>query len=69
MGEGYRGSRDRPARQALKDMTDKMTRYDYEYENFKKGGKVKKSYKKGGSVKAKSIDGIAQRGKTRGTMR
>jgi len=33
------------------------------------GGKVKMGYKKGGSVKAKSIDGIAQRGKTRGTMR
>jgi len=33
------------------------------------GGKVEMGYKKGGSVKAKSIDGIAQRGKTRGTMR
>ena len=33
------------------------------------GGKVKMGYKKGGSVKSKSIDGIAQRGKTRGTMR
>ena len=31
------------------------------------GGKVEMGYKKGGSVK--SIDGIAQRGKTRGTMR
>jgi hypothetical protein len=72
MGEGYRGSRDRSARQALKDMADKMTRDDYLYGNFKKGGKVKQDYKKGGSVKKsskKSIDGIAQRGKTRGTMR
>ena len=33
------------------------------------GGKVKMGYKKGGSVKSKSIDGIAQRGQTRGTMR
>ena len=31
------------------------------------GGMIKMGYKKGGSVK--SIDGIAQRGKTRGTMR
>ena len=39
---------------------------------FRGGGKVKMGYKKGGSVKKsskKSIDGIAQRGKTRGTMR
>ena len=33
------------------------------------GGKVEMGYKKGGSVKSKSIDGIAQHGKTRGTMR
>ena len=33
------------------------------------GGKVKMGYKKGGSVKAKSIDGIAQRGKTRAAHR
>ena len=36
------------------------------------GGKVKMGYKKGGSVKKsskKSIDGLAQRGRTRGTMR
>tara|TARA_R100000963_G_C4637045_1_gene100982 strand:- start:63 stop:446 length:384 start_codon:yes stop_codon:yes gene_type:complete len=33
------------------------------------GGMIKMGYKKGGSVKSKSIDGIAQHGKTRGTMR
>tara|TARA_Y100001963_G_C6686140_1_gene402299 strand:+ start:170 stop:592 length:423 start_codon:yes stop_codon:yes gene_type:complete len=37
--------------------------------SYKRGGKVKQGYKKGGSVKSKSIDGIAQHGKTRGTMR
>ena len=33
------------------------------------GGMIKMGYKKGGSVKSNSNDGIAQRGKTRGTMR
>lgn len=47
-----------------------LTRQRLGGNNYKKGGN---NYKKGGAVKKKrskkSIDGIAQRGKTRGTMR
>jgi hypothetical protein len=71
----------RAAKAAEEMMLDEFRREDIEAAyapeffpdiSYKRGGKVKKGYKKGGSVKKsskKSIDGIAQRGKTRGTMR
>jgi hypothetical protein len=52
-------------RSAIKALTDKKS----PKQNKRGGGMIKMGYKKGGSVKSKSIDGIAQRGKTRGTMR
>jgi hypothetical protein len=55
-------------------MKDALAREDSEarmsrMSGLRGGGRVKMGYKKGGSVKAKSIDGIAQRGKTRAAHR
>ena len=69
-----KATRDRAKRLRLQDELDRedMESRMSRMSGLRGGGKVKMGYKKGGSVKKsskKSIDGLAQRGRTRGTMR
>ena len=66
---GTRGRANRLRRKRTEIDPERAEDRRSEMSGLRGGGKVEMSYKKGGSVKAKSIDGIAQRGRTRGTMR
>ena len=69
-GKPGRGKREVIPREVMsKHEMEQVTQSRRKRREMNKGGKVEMGYKKGGSVKSKSIDGIAQRGKTRGTMR
>ena len=71
-GASAKAAKEKSARIANTRARAEEERRRTEMSGLRGGGKVKMGYKKGGSVKKsskKSIDGLAQRGRTRGTMR